>query len=584
MTMDYAKLSAKMREIVERDGLDVQGPEAESKLFEAATKELEAEGQKCAQCEGKGEGEKCSACGPSLVEIAPAPLAGATTFGEADDYDEAQEVESYAYRLESRFRAIVDNIFASDATLAEKANEVKAAAAEMEERLGKPPESGNWFGKAREKLGEALGLGEKATKREDGKDFPASAYAYVPDATKPSTWKLRLTRTPGGKPDAGIVGAAVAALGKGFRGQKVQIPAAALAGVKAKVRTAWRKANPDKKPADMPTAIKEAAPGAFSAFKDAQGNWRWMTLTSNVWRDRDGEIIPGDAHEGAVSYAERTKDMPDLRLWHVPGSRVGVADWVDFTHGFVLHSGSFDKGMEDVAESLATTEEPLGVSHGFYHNKDEDSDTYPWYRDFEVSVLPLEKAANQWTEFTADNTKEVAMGLTDERRGFLVKHIGEGRVTALEKLLEEKEEDLKSGKVDFKEVLAEAIEAAPTPDPKPAEGKGEGDAPKGDDAIAKLVTVIEAQGTQLTEIATAQAEQGEQIKALQASDDEKIAAKMAPQRQPPAGGERPTDDKGNVLTEAELKAKGIDPEEALDSEKLEKTPGGRALKQIAGIK
>ena len=578
--MDYSEVLTKMREIAERDGLDVQGPEAESKLLEAARKELEAEGEKCAQCEGKGEGEKCSACGPPMVEIAPAPLAGATTFGEADQYDEAQGVEDFAYRLQSRFRRIVDNIFSSDATLAEKAGKVKAAAGEMEDRLGKPPEPDNFFGRIKEKLG----LGDKATKREDGKDFPASAYAYVPDATKPSTWKLRLTRTPGGGPDAGIVGAAIAALGKGFRGQKVQIPAADLAGVKAKVRTAWKKANPDKKPADMPAAIKEAGPGAFTAFKDAQGNWRWMTITSNIWRDRDGEIIPGDAHEGAVSYAERTKDMPDLRLWHVPGSRIGVADWVDFTHGFVLHSGSFDKGMEGAAASLAASKEPLGVSHGFYHNKDEDSDTYPWYRDFEVSVLPLEKAANQWTEFTADNTKEVAMGLSDERRGFLVEHIGEGRVTALEKLLEEKEEDLKSGKVDFKEVLAEAMEAAPAPDPKPAEGGGSGGTKGIEAELAKITELIGAQGKQIEEMATAAGEMGKDIKELERTDDEKIAAKMAPQRKPPADGETPTGSDGNVLTEAELEAKGINPEEALDSEKLEKTPGGRALKQIAGIK
>jgi len=103
------------------------------------------------------------------------------------------------------------------------------------------------------------GLDEAVTKREDGKDFPAGDYAYVPDPQKPSTWKLRLTSTPGGKPDARIVGAAAAALGPGFRGQKVQIPADDLAAVKRKVRSAWRKANPDKGADEMPGGIKEAA-------------------------------------------------------------------------------------------------------------------------------------------------------------------------------------------------------------------------------------------------------------------------------------------------------------------------------------
>src|ERR1700746_4042522 len=94
-----------------------------------------------------------------------------------------------------------------------------------------------------------------ATKTEGGKSFPASDYAYVPDPNMPSTWKLRLTATPGGGPDAHIVGAAVAALGKGFRGKKVQIPAADLPKVKAKVRAAWLKANPDKTSKDLPTII-----------------------------------------------------------------------------------------------------------------------------------------------------------------------------------------------------------------------------------------------------------------------------------------------------------------------------------------
>lgn len=95
------------------------------------------------------------------------------------------------------------------------------------------------------------------TKTEDGKSFKSSDYAYVPDPQKPSTWKLRLTNTPGGEPDSGIVGAAIAALGKGFRGNKVQIPASDLSGVRAKVRAAWKKANPDKSPDEMSEVIKK---------------------------------------------------------------------------------------------------------------------------------------------------------------------------------------------------------------------------------------------------------------------------------------------------------------------------------------
>jgi predicted nucleic acid-binding Zn-ribbon protein len=100
-------------------------------------------------------------------------------------------------------------------------------------------------------------VNKAVTKTEDGKNYTASDYAYIPDAEKPSTWKLRLTDEPGGSPSAKIVGAAVAALGKGFRGQKVEIPMKDLPKVKAKVRSAWKKANPDKETSDMPDAIKK---------------------------------------------------------------------------------------------------------------------------------------------------------------------------------------------------------------------------------------------------------------------------------------------------------------------------------------
>ncbi len=96
---------------------------------------------------------------------------------------------------------------------------------------------------------------EKATKTEGGLEFPKSDYAYTP-SDNVSEWKLRLTKEPGGTPDASIIGAAVAALGKGFRGNKVIIPEADLASVKAKVKAAWKKANPDKGDEDMPTILK----------------------------------------------------------------------------------------------------------------------------------------------------------------------------------------------------------------------------------------------------------------------------------------------------------------------------------------
>ena len=96
-------------------------------------------------------------------------------------------------------------------------------------------------------------FGGGMTKTEDGKAYRKGDYAYTPDDV-PSHWKLRLTNTPGGKPDPHIVGAAVAALGAGFRGNKVRIPAADLPMVKRRVLRAWHATH--GKDEEVPAVLK----------------------------------------------------------------------------------------------------------------------------------------------------------------------------------------------------------------------------------------------------------------------------------------------------------------------------------------
>jgi hypothetical protein len=97
---------------------------------------------------------------------------------------------------------------------------------------------------------------KKNTKKENGEDFPSAAYAYVPDPEKPSTWKLRLWETNADKVTAVQVGRAVAALGKGFRGNKVSIPTNDLEAVKRKVLSAWLSVNSSKTREEAPDVLK----------------------------------------------------------------------------------------------------------------------------------------------------------------------------------------------------------------------------------------------------------------------------------------------------------------------------------------
>lgn len=63
-----------------------------------------------------------------------------------------------------------------------------------------------------------------ATKTENGEEYPPEAYLYVPDPDKPSTWKLRVWESPSLKVTRRQLGMAAAALGKGFRGNRVDLP------------------------------------------------------------------------------------------------------------------------------------------------------------------------------------------------------------------------------------------------------------------------------------------------------------------------------------------------------------------------
>ncbi len=101
------------------------------------------------------------------------------------------------------------------------------------------------------------------TKDVDGKALPASSFAFVPDPEKPSTWKLPIH-------DARHVGMAVAALGAGFRGRKVQLPQADRTKVKARVRAAWRKFHPGDE--EIPAAIKRAFSEALVAVLKGEGD------------------------------------------------------------------------------------------------------------------------------------------------------------------------------------------------------------------------------------------------------------------------------------------------------------------------
>ena len=110
-------------------------------------------------------------------------------------------------------------------------------------------------GEKKTALLDASGIASKQAvmKTEDGNEYPASCYAYVPDEEKTSTWKLRMCAVGTTEITREQLGAAAAAFSPGgFRGQKVQLPSEDE--VKAKIRSEYKKLGVEED--EIPESVK----------------------------------------------------------------------------------------------------------------------------------------------------------------------------------------------------------------------------------------------------------------------------------------------------------------------------------------
>lgn len=273
--------------------------------------------------------------------------------------------------------------------------------------------------------------------------------------------------------------------------------------------------------------------GKAMVLKQLDGSYRWFGWVSNHFRDRDNppEIISGKAHREFVAHAEKTGEYPELWLWHVPGSKVGKADWLEFADGFLLTSGLFDKGKEAVAGRLAAATEPLTMSHGFRRFKaDKENIITHQYRMVEASILPVGAEANPWTKFT---TAKEARVLSPRKREFLVKIMGEEAVTSIEADTDGLKKAAEAAGVDWKEV--DAIEDAADSTVPAMDVKAVADqlAPALAEALnlkglSDMLVEVQAAVAPLAQLQVAVKGLQEQVTALKADDDSKIAAQMAP--------------------------------------------------------
>lgn len=311
---------------------------------------------------------------------------------------------------------------------------------------------------------------EKAIKRENGIDYPARDFAYVPDPNMPSTWKLRLTEAPG-KVTVAQLGRAAAALSSGgFRGNRAEIPSAAMSAVKRRIRAEYRRLGVREE--QIPASVKEM--GGFKVWKQSDGKLRWFAIYSNSFRDNDypPEIISTESHQLFVDMVDKgLVDYPELWHYHIPGTTWGKADWVGFSDGFALASGTVYEGHEKEAEALMERDD-IGVSHGMplkYIMRDEDdSSVIRVHVTTEISPLPMEAAANKMTGFFIKEQEEMplnqqkkqhllSVGFSEDDLLRLEAGLKETAALAVQAGIESKESDSAPSTEEEKEEVVESV-------------------------------------------------------------------------------------------------------------------------------
>lgn len=224
------------------------------------------------------------------------------------------------------------------------------------------------------------------TKRENGIDFPAGAFAYVPDPNTPSTWKLRLWENLDSKATAAQVGRAIAAIGRGFRGNVVQIPESDMASVKSKIRSAWRATHPGMGASEMPDVLKfddssnlqnddnyDRVNSMDSSVNDKLSLMKrfinWLVPDEDVSKSEDTEIIAStESVEAESDILEEEMDIDILKeaLGTVIDQRLtdfaaSVKEEVDASMTTKIDelTKSLEEKNVELAEKLASAEKAL---------------------------------------------------------------------------------------------------------------------------------------------------------------------------------------------------------------------------------
>lgn len=307
---------------------------------------------------------------------------------------------------------------------------------------------------------------------------------------------------------------------------------------------------------DLLKSAKNAGIGGDSAVlieKDISGQWRAVLFPSNNFKDRDGEIISKAAHEEYVEWIN--KNMPDaapvFATWHLEGTaRTYPMDFIGFDNGFLIESCPL---TENEAASLLKMQETMDIGLSIGGVALARDPKHPHiilkYRQFEVSDLPLARAANPFTDVEVI-VKEAHMK-SDEMRKYLTGMLGPERAESVMSKMALTQKELQNAGVEEKE--AKGVDETKTP----AESKSETPAASTVNIDEIVERVAKEFGMEeLSQQFQTMKEQAEKVPVLEELVKQLATSKqddLAEMIQPPVSrqlswmGTRPSQSKENVL-------------------------------------
>jgi len=180
---------------------------------------------------------------------------------------------------------------------------------------------------------------------------------------------------------------------------------------------------------------------------------------SNNRIDREGQILTDAAHKEFIEFLnEHPERAPTLLFWHIDGTDLSQSKakmWF-YKAGFL----SMVWEVSDKSAEFITNFDNLfnaGMSHGFNVLQFDDDGDIEQYRTFEASILPLDKAANLYTNIEVLEKEQKRM--TPEQMKVAMQTFGSKAAMAIAQELQESEQaanvldDANVAKKDFDEEI-----------------------------------------------------------------------------------------------------------------------------------